>query len=304
MSNPYEILGVREGATQDEIKAAYKKLAKKYHPDRYANNPLQELADNKMRQINGAYDQLTKNNSAGARSSYGSTGTYGSSYSANNQQSSGYSYSYSGGSQYGRSNTYGGSNNTYTNANPFNAKKKWPAYYYVIIGLILVMVFAASYFYNMLLGTSSYENEVPTESPYGQTEEEYRGQDSDNVNEYSSDPYINYVMSGTLTDYPDVTISEALSSYFGDVQWNRGKTSSGEVVIEAAGYTDSSQNELLALHFTYDNDGIITLDWAGTDYDQTITEQNLRELEKEIFEGETGNGSGSGSSTPGNNSYT
>ena len=43
--NPYEVLGVREGASEAEIKAAYKKLVKKYHPDRYANNPLADLAE-------------------------------------------------------------------------------------------------------------------------------------------------------------------------------------------------------------------------------------------------------------------
>ncbi|MEG0663041.1 MAG: J domain-containing protein, partial [Anaerovoracaceae bacterium] len=39
MGNPYEILGIKEGASQEEIKSAYKTMVKKYHPDKYQNNP-------------------------------------------------------------------------------------------------------------------------------------------------------------------------------------------------------------------------------------------------------------------------
>lgn len=59
--NPYKVLGIREGASYDEIKKAYRELAKKYHPDKYQNNPLSDLADQKMREINAAYDSLLKN---------------------------------------------------------------------------------------------------------------------------------------------------------------------------------------------------------------------------------------------------
>lgn len=59
--NPYKVLGIKEGASYDEIKRAYRELAKKYHPDRYQNNPLADLADEKMREINEAYDTLMKN---------------------------------------------------------------------------------------------------------------------------------------------------------------------------------------------------------------------------------------------------
>ncbi|MDR0569663.1 MAG: DnaJ domain-containing protein [Clostridiales Family XIII bacterium] len=61
MSNPYEILGVREGASKEEIKAAYKEQVKKYHPDKHQNNPLYELAEEKLQEINAAYDYLMKN---------------------------------------------------------------------------------------------------------------------------------------------------------------------------------------------------------------------------------------------------
>lgn len=61
MNNPYEVLGVKQGASDAEIKAAYKSLVKKYHPDKYQNNPLADLAEEKLQEINEAYDALTKN---------------------------------------------------------------------------------------------------------------------------------------------------------------------------------------------------------------------------------------------------
>lgn len=60
MKNPYEVLGIREGAGPDEIKRAYKELVKKYHPDQYSNNPLSDLAEEKLKEINQAYDYLMK----------------------------------------------------------------------------------------------------------------------------------------------------------------------------------------------------------------------------------------------------
>jgi len=61
MRNPYEVLGIEEGASQEEIKNAYRELCKKYHPDRYEDNPLKDLAEEKMREINEAYDCLMNN---------------------------------------------------------------------------------------------------------------------------------------------------------------------------------------------------------------------------------------------------
>ena len=60
MKDPYEVLGVPHGASDEEIKKAYRELARKYHPDNYANNPLADLAQEKMKEINEAYDTLTK----------------------------------------------------------------------------------------------------------------------------------------------------------------------------------------------------------------------------------------------------
>lgn len=63
VKNPYEVLGLKQGATQDEIKRAYRELVKKYHPDKHTNNELKDLAQEKMREINEAYETLTRNNS-------------------------------------------------------------------------------------------------------------------------------------------------------------------------------------------------------------------------------------------------
>ena len=72
MKDPYEVLGVSRNASEQEIKAAYRELAKKYHPDNYQNNPLADLAQEKMREINEAYDEIVKERSSGR--TYGTGG--------------------------------------------------------------------------------------------------------------------------------------------------------------------------------------------------------------------------------------
>lgn len=80
MRDPYEVLGVPNGASQEEIKKAYRKLAKQYHPDRYIGNPLSDLATEKFKEINEAYETLTGGNSSASHSSdsgsYQSTGNF------------------------------------------------------------------------------------------------------------------------------------------------------------------------------------------------------------------------------------
>ncbi len=73
MNNPYEVLGISPAATDEEVKAAYRELARKYHPDNYGNNPLSDLAEEKMQQINEAYDtivRMRRNGGTGESGSY------------------------------------------------------------------------------------------------------------------------------------------------------------------------------------------------------------------------------------------
>ena len=85
MRDPYEVLGISRSATDAEVKKAYRDLVKKYHPDNYANNPLADLASEKMKEINEAYNAITGSRGSGSSySSYdsGSSGSSGSGYQA------------------------------------------------------------------------------------------------------------------------------------------------------------------------------------------------------------------------------
>ncbi|MEI3141458.1 MAG: J domain-containing protein [Lawsonibacter sp.] len=81
MKDPYSVLGVSQSASDDEIKKAYRELARKYHPDNYQNNPLADLAEEKMKEINEAYDAITKQRAGGGGyQQQPSGGSYGEGY--------------------------------------------------------------------------------------------------------------------------------------------------------------------------------------------------------------------------------
>ena len=103
--NPYEVLGVREDATDEEIKEAYRALARKYHPDKYIDEGLKEMATEKMKTINEAYEEI-KNIRAG-KSSAGGYGSAGGSGSAGGYGSYGSSGSAGGYGSYGSSGSGG-----------------------------------------------------------------------------------------------------------------------------------------------------------------------------------------------------
>lgn len=71
VNNPYEVLGISPNATDEEVKEAYRNLAKKYHPDNYGDNPLSDLAQEKMQAINEAYDTIVRMRKQGGNASGG-----------------------------------------------------------------------------------------------------------------------------------------------------------------------------------------------------------------------------------------
>ena len=89
MSDPYKVLNIAPTASDDEVKRAYRELARKYHPDNYHDNPLADLAQEKMKEINEAYEQIQRQRRSGAAASSGAA-----------RESGGYSYGYGGGGAY------------------------------------------------------------------------------------------------------------------------------------------------------------------------------------------------------------
>jgi len=78
--DPYKVLGVTPQTSDDDVKRAYRELARKYHPDNYINNPLADLAETRMKEINEAYDMIMNERSGktAGTSQQGSAGSYGS----------------------------------------------------------------------------------------------------------------------------------------------------------------------------------------------------------------------------------
>lgn len=72
MSDPYQVLGVPRGATEEEIKKAYRALSRKYHPDANVNNPNKAQAEEKFKEIQGAYQQVMKERTGGYAGTAGS----------------------------------------------------------------------------------------------------------------------------------------------------------------------------------------------------------------------------------------
>jgi len=85
MIDPYKVLGVNRNSTEDEINIAYRNLVKKYHPDKYVGNPLADLAAEKIKEINAAYDSIMEekknaSNSSGKRNDTGNNNSSGFDY--------------------------------------------------------------------------------------------------------------------------------------------------------------------------------------------------------------------------------
>ena len=87
MTDPYKVLGVSPNASDDEIKKAYRALARKYHPDKYRDSDLADLASEKMKEVNAAYEEIQN-----LRKNGGSSQSSNGGYNASGNQG-GYNYS-------------------------------------------------------------------------------------------------------------------------------------------------------------------------------------------------------------------
>ena len=114
MRDPYDVLNVPRTASDDEVKSAYRDLARKYHPDNFANsdNPtVSEMFEEKMKEINEAYDTIMTNRRNGTDSARNYSSSSSSGYSGGSQQQRQQSST--------QNNSY---NNTYANKNPYSSQ--------------------------------------------------------------------------------------------------------------------------------------------------------------------------------------
>ena len=63
--DPYKVLGIPSSASDDEVKKAYRKLSRRYHPDANLNNPNKDQAEEKFKEVQQAYDQIMKERTGG-----------------------------------------------------------------------------------------------------------------------------------------------------------------------------------------------------------------------------------------------
>lgn len=151
LNDPYAVLGVSPDASEEEIKRAYRRLAKKYHPDL---NPGDAQAAKKMQEINAAYEQLqnpAKRNAASDQTQHRSAGyqPYGQSYSSG--QSGGQDAS-----DFDPFNVFfGGWTNT-------RRTGRRPIFLYIILGYMILNLLSS-----LLLGSRSRQHESASSYGYG-----------------------------------------------------------------------------------------------------------------------------------------
>ena len=77
MFDPYSVLGISRDASDEEIKKAYRKLSRKYHPDANINNPNKAQAEEKFKEVQQAYEQIMKEKEYGTSGNYNSYDGFG-----------------------------------------------------------------------------------------------------------------------------------------------------------------------------------------------------------------------------------
>ena len=100
MKDPYKVLGVSPKADDEEIRRAYHELARKYHPDRYTNSDLADLASEKMKEVNSAYEEIQRMRAEGSSDSYQQSESYGAGGYQQSGAQNGHGYQTSGAGNY------------------------------------------------------------------------------------------------------------------------------------------------------------------------------------------------------------
>lgn len=133
MKDPYEVLGVSHDASEEEIRTAYRRLAKKYHPDL---NPGDAEAARKMNEVNAAYDQIknpTQKNTAYGYGQQNPGAGYGQQYGgAGGNYNNGYNGSGWQAYGFGDFDPFGGNQ-----SNSRNTTRR-PIFLYIIIGFMIM----------------------------------------------------------------------------------------------------------------------------------------------------------------------
>ncbi|MDD3219836.1 MAG: J domain-containing protein [Lachnospiraceae bacterium] len=111
--NPYEVLGVDPSASADEIKKAYRKQSRIYHPDANINNPNKDQAEAKFKEIQQAYNQIMKMREQGASYTGNGGGTYGNPYNTGNAGNGNAYDDFGGFGGFGNFGGFGGFGNGY-----------------------------------------------------------------------------------------------------------------------------------------------------------------------------------------------